>query len=162
MNGGILALDLATTTGWAEGLPGERPTSGTVRLAPVGSPPEAVFGGLLAFLAPRMTAFRYRMVIWEAPLDPRHLKTNVNTARVLLGLPAVAGAVAHQTGHYGANEASVHDVRSFTLGKRPAKGEAKRAVMDAMRARGFDPRDDNEADAISLWIYAEAIIGGRI
>lgn len=156
MNGGILFLDIATQTGWCEGLPGEKPVSGTIRLAPEGSKPAAIYGGMLAFLGARLTAFRYRMIVYEAPMDPRHMKTNINTARVLLGLPAVVEAVAHQTGHHAIREASVHDVRKLLLGRRPAKGDAKRDVIAAVRARGFDPADDNEADSIAGWLYAVA------
>lgn len=156
MNGGILFLDIATVTGWCEGLPGERPVSGSIRLAPEGSKPAAIFGGMMAFLGTRLTTFRYRRIVYEAPMDPRHMKTNINTARVLLGLPAVVEAVAHQTGHHSLSEARVDDVRMHLLGARPAKGEAKRAVIGAVRAMGFDPTDDNEADAIAGWIYAVA------
>jgi hypothetical protein len=153
MNGGILFLDVATQMGWCEGLPGEMPISGTVRLAPEGSKPAAIFGGMLSFLGARLTAFRYRMIAYEAPMDPRHMKTNINTARVLLGLPAVLEAVAYQTGHHAIREASVHDVRRHLLGARPAKGDAKRAVIEAVRGMGFDPKDDNEADSIAGWLY---------
>lgn len=156
MNGGILFLDIATTTGWAEGLPGDRPVSGKLRLAPEGSKPAAIFGGMLAFLGARLSAFRYRMIVYEAPMDPRHMKTNINTARVLLGLPAVVEAVAHQTGHHAIREANVHDVRKHLLGGRPAKGDAKREVIASLRGLGFDPADDNEADAIAGWLYAAA------
>lgn len=158
MNGGILFLDIATTTGWCEGLPGERPVSGKIRLAPEGSKPAAIFGGMLSFLGARLTAFRYRMIVYEKPMDPRHMKTNINTARVLLGLPAVVEAVAHQTGHHAIREANVHDVRKHLLGVRPAKGDAKRAVTEAVRALGFDPADDNEADAIAGWAYAVSLV----
>lgn len=158
MRGGILFLDLATQMGFCEGEPGERPVSGSVRLAPEGSRPAAIFGGLLAFLGERMTAIRYRCVVFEAPMDPRHMKTNINTARMLIGLPAIAEAVAYQTGHYGIREASVHDVRKHLLGARPAKGEAKGAVIARLRSMGFDPVDDNEADAIAGWLYAAAVI----
>lgn len=166
MNGGVLFLDLATTTGWCEGVPGtgDRPISGTQRLAPAGSPPAAVFGGLLDFLATRLTTFRYRLVVYEAPFDPRHMKTNLNTARVLLGLPAIVEAVAYQTGHYAIREAHVNDVRKHLLGFIPrrekgARGAAQKApVIEALRARGYAPKDDNEADAIAGWIYASDLI----
>ncbi len=167
MNGGILCLDLATTMGWCEGLPGEKPASGTIRLAPEGSKPAAIGGGLLDWLATRLTTFRYRMIVYEAPMDPRHMKTNINTARLLLGLPMVVEAVAYQTGHYGLREVSVNDVRKHLLGfiPRRQKGERgdgpKQAVISGLRGRGFDPADDNEADAIAAWIFVTDTIAGR-
>ncbi len=161
MQGGILFLDLATQMGWCEGIPGDsaKPVSGTHRLAPPGASPAAIFGGLIDWLATRLMAVRYQMVVYEAPMDPRHMKTNLNTARVLLGLSAVVEGVAYQTGHYRLKEANVHDIRKHLLGHRPAKGEAKAAVMAAVSRAGFDPKDDNEADAIAGWIYSAALLG---
>ena len=41
------------------------------------------------------------------------------------------------------------------------KGNAdKAAVIAAMRARGFEPADDNEADAIAILLWALAMEGG--
>jgi Holliday junction resolvasome RuvABC endonuclease subunit len=41
------------------------------------------------------------------------------------------------------------------------KGNApKQAMIDAGRARGFDPADDNEADAIALLMWAIETKGG--
>jgi hypothetical protein len=169
MNGGILFLDLATTMGWCEGIPGtgDRPASGTVRLAPAGSSPAAIFGGLLDFMATRLTAFRYRLVVYEAPMDPRHMKTNINTARILLGMPAIVEAVAHQTGHHSLREAHVNDVRNSLLGYIPRRekggkpGDQKAPVIARLRECGYDPKDDNEADAIAGWIYAAKMISGK-
>lgn len=169
MNGGVLFLDLATTMGWCEGVPGtgDRPMSGTIRLAPEGSPPAAVFGGLLDFLITRLTTFRYRLIVYEAPMDPRHMKTNINTARILLGMPAIVEAVAYQTGHHALREASVNDVRKSLLGYIPrrAKGDApaaqKAPVIAELRACGYEPKDDNEADAIAGWIFACKLIAPR-
>jgi hypothetical protein len=166
MNGGILALDLATTMGWAEGVPGtgDRPTCGTQRLAPSGSEPAAIFGGMIDFIARRMQAFQYRMVIYEAPFDPRVMgfKTNVNTARMLLGLPAIVEGVCYQMGMHNLREANVNDVRKFLLGVRPKKDEAKGAVIQRLRTLGHDPQDDNAADALALWLYAASIMDSRV
>ena len=153
VNGSIIFLDLARQTGFCEGVPGEKPTSGTVRLAPSGSEPKAVYAGMMEFLVPRLRAFKYGMVSFEAPFDPRHMKTNFNTARLLLGLPAIVEGVAHLTGHFNVREVRVDDVRKHLLGKRPAAGEAKKAVIARLRALGFDPADDNEADAIAGWLF---------
>lgn len=166
MNGGVLFLDLATTLGWCEGVPnsGERPVSGTIRLAPEGSQSPAVFGGMIDFLATRLTTFRYRMIVYEAPMDPRHMKTNVNTARILLGLPAIVEGVAHQTGHYSLREAHVNDVRKELLGfiPRRAKGDKpgsqKAPVIAKLRELGYQPKDDNEADAIAGWLFACSLL----
>ena len=163
MSGSILCLDLATTMGWCEGVPGEKPTSGTFRLAPVGSSAAAVHGGLVDWLAKRLTTFRYRMVVYEAPLDPRWSKQprSAATARLLLGLCGITEGICHQTGHT-VKEADVSGVRMHVLGARPPKGEGKTLVMQRLRLLGHEFRDDNEADAIAVWLYATALASSRI
>ena len=152
----IIFLDLARQTGWCEGIPGEPPSSGTERLAPSGAGRAAVQGGLLRFISKRLLAQHYFEVAFEAPMDPRHMKTNLNTARMLLGLPAVLEAAAVVTRHHNVTEHNVHDVRSYLLGHKPDKGGSKRAVIDKLISLGFAPADDNEADAIAGWLYVTA------
>jgi hypothetical protein len=156
----ILFLDLATTTGWCEGAPGEKPTSGKIRLAPEGSPIAAKHGGLLAFLGTRLTAFRYRAVVYEAPRDPRHMgnKTTMDTAMMLIGLTGVVEAVCHQTGHHRIMTADVHAVRKHLLGCRPQAGNAKHEVIAKLKTLGFAPSDDNEADAIAGWLHTCSVL----
>lgn len=163
MSGSVLFLDLATTTGFCEGIPGERPTSGKIRLAPEGSPAAAKQGGLLAFLGTRLTAFRYRAVVYEAPRDPRHMgnKTTMDTAMMLIGMTGVTEAVCHQTGHHRVMTADVHEVRKHLLGYRPDAGKAKIEVIRKLRSLGFNPADDNEADAIAGWLFATAKLEPR-
>lgn len=158
MTGRVLFLDLATTTGWCEGEPGKSPESGTIRLAPAGASPAAAFGGLIAFLGERLTARRYRLVAYEQPMDPRHLKTNINTARKLIGMPAIVEGLCHQTGHSRVHEVGVHAIRKSLIGGRPARGEAKREVTKHLHLLGYRPADDNEADAIAGWLHVTAII----
>lgn len=163
MSGSILFLDLATTTGWCEGIPGEKPTSGKLRLAPEGSPSAAKHGGLLAFLGTRLTTFRYRAVVYEAPRDPRHMgnKTTMNVAMMLIGMTGVVEAICHQTGHHRVMTSDVHAIRKHLLGYRPQAGDAKKEVIAKLRTLGFDPADDNEADAIAGWLHACATLEPR-
>ena len=51
----------------------------------------------------------------------------------------------------------VGTIKRFATGKGNAD---KAAVIDAMRARGFAPRDDNEADALAILIWAIETRGG--
>lgn len=164
MSGSVLCLDLATQMGWCEGEPGQKPTSGTVRLAPQGSSPAAVYGGLIDWLATRLTTFRYRMVVFEAPLDPRWQKQprSAATGRLLLGLCGITEGVCYQTGHHRVWEANVQDVRYHVLGARPPAGEGKKLVMQRLKLLGHEFSDDNEADAIAVWLYATAIADSRI
>lgn len=164
MSGSILCLDLATQMGFCEGEPGEKPTSGTVRLAPKGSSSAAVYGGLVDWLATRLTTFKYRMVVFEAPIDPRWQKQprSAATARLLLGLCGITEGICYQTGHFRVMEANVQDVRFHVLGVKPPSGQGKPMVMDRLRVLGHQFKDDNEADAIAVWLYATALADSRI
>lgn len=149
----ILFLDIATRTGWCVGVPGAVPSSGTFRLGRTGAKDAEVFGSMLAWLGGLLTEGRFARVIFEAPVGPGMAgKTNFSTMRRLNGLCAIAEAVCHQTGH-PVFQASAASIRKVVLGNgRPENPKA--AVMAEIRARGFDPADDNEADAISGWLYA--------
>jgi hypothetical protein len=149
--------------GWCEGAPGEKPTSGTHRLSPPGSSSAATLGGLIGWLGARLTAFHYRLVVFEAPLDPRWQKQprSEKTARTLIGLCGITEGICHQTGHR-VTEADVGKVRYHVLGQRPPKGEGKALVMQRIKALGCSFKDDNEADAIALWLYATAIVDSKL
>ena len=161
----VLALDLATRFGWCEGEVGGKPRFGSVRCAPEGAASPAIFGGYLKWLATRFQAFRPHVVAYEAPLPPSVMrgKTNVNTTRILLGLPAITEAVCDRSGIWKVYEARVDDVRQHFLGARTIRGaEAKRAVAARCRQLGLEPPDDNAADAIALWDYVCALRNPKI
>lgn len=167
MTGSILFLDLATQTGWCEGVPGQRPTSGTIRLAGSGGPNAEAYNTLYQFLDDRLRLTRYQMIAIEAPQSPSHMagRTNANTLRRLIGLCEVVEWVAYRHGYFGKRmvEARVDDVRRYLFaGSRPAKGEAKIAVVSRIKALGYQPADDNEADAIAGWLYASGIVGSKL
>lgn len=160
----ILAYDLATCTGWCEGVPGGEPRYGSIRFAPAGSSTAAIFGGAIKTFVERLQAFRPRVVVFEAPFAPSVMrgKTNANTARILLGLPAILEGCCYRLGVHDLREVSVGDVRQHFLGTRKLRSaEAKRAVIERCRALGFSPTDDNAADAIAVWHYASALIDPR-
>lgn len=161
MKGPILALDLATNMGWCEGISGEAPKYGSVRLAqPGGTNPEA-YETLYNFLSDRFTLTRYQMVIFEAPLPPSHMagKTNANTNMRLTGLCEVLEWICYRHSYFGnrIKKAAVHDVRKHLLGFRPQKGDAKKEVMERLRALGFSPPNHDAADALAIWLYATAL-----
>jgi hypothetical protein len=165
MSKSVLFLDLARQTGWAEGgvSPDARAMSGTVRLAPDGSDSPAVFAGMIDFLGNRLLAFKPKTIVYEAPFDPRHMKKiNENTIRLAWGLPAIVEAIAYKMGVYDIRMANVNDVRRSILGSLPQKNQAKLEVKRFVRALGYDPKDDNEADAILGWLYACTILDSKV
>lgn len=154
----ILALDIASRTGWAFGRPGEYPLSGSVRLAPPGASNGAIGRGMLRWLTDFITVSKPDILYYEVPLDPRHMgsKTTFKTARILLGLPFLVETIAEARGIYRLREAGVQDVRKHFCGT-PRPKDKKAAVLARCRQLRWDPVDDNAADALALWDFACAI-----
>ena len=144
----ILALDLGTTTGWAIRLHGGAEISGTVSFKP-----GRYEGGGMRFL-------RFRRWLDEMVNDGtvigtlyfeevrRHAATDA--AHVYGGLMATLTAWAEEQGipYQGV---PVGTIKRHITGKGNAD---KQAVIAAVRARGYQPTDDNEADAIALRLWA--------
>lgn len=161
----VLALDLATRYGWAEGLPGEKPRAGHGRFATEGASHEAIFWDALKWATARFQLTRYRLILIEAPLPSSFARgrTNIDTTTVLFGLPAVIGAVAFGLGQFNVKKAKPLDVRAYFLGRRSPSGkDGKRAVIDRCRDLGWiDPwtkPNDNMTDALALWAYGCACL----
>ena len=154
MRGSLLALDLGTSTGWALKTADDYWSSGTVQLRHT-----RYDGGGMRFL-------RFRR--WLEDLDQdagpieaiyfeevrRHVGTDA--AHVYGGLLAVLSAWCEErlVAYLGV---PVGTIKRFATGKGNAD---KAAVIDAMRARGFVPRDDNEADALAILLWAIETRGG--
>ncbi len=150
----ILALDLGTTTGWAlrghEGLI----TSGTASFRP-----GRFDGGGMRYL--RFTNWLTEIDRLSGPISAiwfeevrRHAGTDA--AHVYGGLMATLTAWAELRG------VPYEGVPVGTIKRHAAgKGNADKAAMvAAIRARGFSPADDNEADAIALLLWAIETNGG--
>ena len=150
----VLALDLGTTTGWAlRGYDGLI-TSGTVSFKP-----SRFDGGGMRYL--RFQNWLSEMDRLSGPLSTiyfeevrRHIGTDA--AHVFGGLMAVLTAWAEMRG------VPYQGVPVGTIKKSATrKGNAnKQAMIDAARARGFYPKDDNEADAIAILFWAIETGGG--
>jgi len=144
----ILTLDLGTTTGWALHRSGQPVTSGT-----------AVFrndryqGGGMRYLkftrwldttleaAGRIDAVYFEEVRRHLGVDAAH---------------AYGGFLAHLTAWCERQGVPYEGVPVGTI-KRHAtgKGNASKAQMiEAIRRRGHDPADDNEADALAILHWA--------
>lgn len=150
----ILFLDLASTTGWAEGSPGERATCGSIRLAPPGSSPGAIGSGFMNFLVPRLQAFRPSLIVYESPFIQN--KMNANTTRVLWGLGFMTETIADRMG-IQVREANLNTIRKHMLGFVPRGSGVKEAVVAFVSRLGYEPQDDNAADALLGWLFACAI-----
>ena len=152
----ILALDLATRFGWAEGTLEGPPRYGSERFAPAGADRAAVLGKAIVHFQRRFMAFKPAVVVFEAPLPPSFMRghTNFSTSRTLLGLPAIIEGLCSINGIYRVREAKVSDIRRFFIGGNPRGEEGKKQTIEKLVGMGYAPQDDNAADALALWHYA--------
>ena len=157
----ILALDLATKTGWARGRIGEPPEFGSVRFGNASSDQNIIFGAALAwtskFLAERLPDALYI----EALLPPQAMlnKTSRQVRDRLAGLHGVVRGVAQLRGVERIEICTVGDVRAHFIGDRGLKrARAKGETMLQCRRLGWDAKDDNQGDALAIWSYAGALI----
>ncbi|HYZ34993.1 MAG TPA: hypothetical protein VE684_22255 [Crenalkalicoccus sp.] len=151
----VLALDLGTTTGWAlRGRDGGI-TSGTIAFRPSrfegGGMRYLRFRswlGELAALAGGLARIAFEEVRSHAGADAAHLYG---------GFLAHLSAWCEERG-IAYEGVPVGTIKRFATGRGNAD---KAAMVAAMRARGFAPADDNEADAIALLLWATESQGGR-
>ena len=150
----ILALDLGTTTGWA------------MRLAD-----GVVVSGTMEFRSGRYEGGGMRFLRFRSWLD--HLLDGAKTIDLIhfeevrrhAGTDAAhiyGGFLAHLSAWCELKHIPYQGVPVGTI-KRHATGKGntgKDAVIAAMRARGFNPEDDNEADALAILSWAIDTQGG--
>jgi len=150
----ILSLDLGTTTGWAIQLAG-----GTIESGNMSFRPSRYDGGGMRYLRFRgwldcvaRDAAAIAAVYFEEVR--RHIGTDA--AHLYGGFLATLTAWCEQ------NKIPYQGVPVGTIKRHVAgKGNAdKSAVIEAIRARGFKPADDNEADAIAILLWAIDTHGG--
>jgi hypothetical protein len=157
----ILALDLATRTGFACGRPSDSvpPYSGSRRLASPGASMGAVFKDCRTWLSAFLEAHPVQLIVFEAPhFAP---KSNIGTLRTLIGLAAIVEELAY-SGGYDVREAAVADVRRHFIGANLKRKAAKEATIDNCYRLGWKPTDDNEADALALWHYQASFFDPKL
>ena len=151
----VLALDLGTTTGWALRSPDGTTTSGTMSFKPTrfegGGMRFLRFRGWLAQIAD-LSGGITRIAFEEVR---RHVSTD--SSHAYGGFLATLTAWCEQEA-IPYEGVPVGTIKAFATGKGNAN---KAAMIEAIRARGFAPADDNEADAIALLLWATQPTGGR-
>lgn len=165
MTGAVLALDLARCYGWCEGEPGAEPRFGSAVFAKQGATQEEIFSGAIREIGSRLAAFPPRVLVYEEPelFRLRDGKATKATIEVLFGLPAVVQGIAHRFGVPIIRKAATGDVRKFFIGKRQLpRAQAKIAVVKECRARGWEVRNDDEADACAIWSFTCAALEPRL
>lgn len=180
MTGGILALDLATRLGWAyagpaameswprtameaAAMPSPPAVSGWFRLPKTGPDVGWFLDAYHDFLTSSLDLHQPARVVFEAPWvgvkKDRHgnvSQTHQDTARKLLCLAGHTEFVCRRR-RIAYREANNATVRKHFIGKgRGDRATLKRLTIDACKARGWSPENDDEADALGLLDYAVA------
>lgn len=150
----LLALDLGTMTGWAL-----RPSNAAIVSGTASFKPSRYDGGGMRFL-------RFQNWLDQAARDAqtigavyfeevrRHLGTDA--AHLYGGFLSILTAWCEQRG-IAYQGVPVGTIKRFATEKGNA---GKDAVVAAIRARGFQPADDNEADALAILLWAIETNGG--
>lgn len=169
----LLAIDPATTLGFACGAIGAGPEYGTVKFADKRGA-GAILSRARFWLNDRITVWKPEVVIFEAPYIPmprtkfvragteppptRGIPMDPMVLRRLCALVGLIEEICFERAIECRECVSVEFVKFFT-GKGSWKGRdaKKEAVMRVCRIYGWNPADDNAGDALALWSYAEFI-----
>jgi Holliday junction resolvasome RuvABC endonuclease subunit len=150
----ILALDLGSTTGWAARNSRCRILHGTAEFRPT-----RFEGGGMRYL--RFGKWLDQTLDVTGGIDAvyfeevrRHAGTDA--AHIYGGFLAALTSWCEQHG-IAYQGVPVGTIKRFATGKGNAD---KQAMIAATRERGFDPSDDNEADAIAILLWALETKGG--
>lgn len=152
----ILALDIATKTGWCAGVIGSNdPQLGSVRLLGRGAEDGAIGAAMADWLADMITVHRPRLVAYEAPLQiGQH--SGQAAGLVTIGLVMMVKVICWRR-EVRCAPFHVSTVRANTIGR----GNASKADVAAWCAeQGWTvPQVSGEpdldaTDAAALWAYA--------
>lgn len=146
----ILAIDIGTQCGWALGTRGGAAKGGSESFSP------AKHGGH----GRRWLAFRQFLTETARGAGEVHAVyfEDVKRHEGVLAAHAYGGFLAMLQAWCAANQIPMYPVGVGAIKKHwTGKGNANKAVMvESAKARGFNPVDDNHADALALLSYAFA------
>lgn len=142
----ILGFDLATCTGHCHGEADECPTLGHFILPKTGPDVGAFLEAAEDRLTGLIMAITPGVVCFESPILPQ--ATSLATTRKLHGLAGMLELVCRR-----ANVECVEVMPSIVKKVLTGRGNAKKPEMiAAARAMGFDPKVEDEADALGVWL----------
>src|SRR5262245_55506612 len=149
----ILALDLATVTGWAWGKPGAKPTFGSQRFGKTGAARAEIYRQYRLWLALMCSTHNIKLIVFESAAVPSFMigKTNVDTTKFLFGLTEHLEEWAYR--QVELREASVAQVRSHFIGQNFKRDVARPLIKEQCHARGWMAETDDECDALALLDY---------
>lgn len=151
----ILGLDLARQTGWACGEPCALPVYGTLRLDAATEPARFLQLGRM------VTGLIQQHGVTAVVIEQPHVsaKFGFNALMPLFGYRAAALMAAESRGVPVNWAAGASTVRKHFIGAGGLKREAaKAAVVERCRQRGWNPKNDDEADALALLDWRLAVL----
>lgn len=148
VNRTLLALDLGSKLGWAMRLREGTFSSGTVAFKP-----GRFEGAGMGFL--RFRHWLDELAKTSGGIDVVYFE-EVRAHAGTLAAQVYGGFLAHLTAWCEFHHVPYQGVPVATIKKHATgKGNAdKKAVIAAMQAKGFNPQDDNEADALAILQWA--------
>jgi len=161
----VLALDIATTTGFAIGPHDGEPRAGLACFGSRNAVSAEVFAKAQAWALEFMGAEKPDVVMLEALLPPTAMlnSTSRATRDRLCGLNAIMLACAKTCGAGEIASATVGDIRAHFIGDRTLKRRnAKAEVLSKCRELGWPAHCDDVGDALACWSYACALIEPRL
>lgn len=149
IEGIILALDLATATGWCAGVPDNpNPDFGHFVIPPTGDDVGAFGLKFAEWFKAHIERLKPELIIFEAPILPKQCQPM--TARKLMGLAFMVEMMARHR-NIRCREGRASTVKKYFAGS----GRAQKADTMAMcRRYGWQVKTYDEADACALWAYA--------
>lgn len=146
MSGTYLALDLGTKCGWAWGKGNAPAAHGTLDLTP-----GRFSGGGMRYVRFRRELEDLLQGVSRVAFEEVRRHMGVDAAHVYGGLMAVLTGLCEERG-IPYEGVPVGTIKKHATGKGNAsKGE----MVAAMKARGYDPKTEDEADALALWHWMQ-------
>ena len=148
----LFALDLATKTGWASGTPEAQRglVWGHIKLPSTGSDIGAFLAAYRTWLVGMIDMHQPDWIAFEAPVLPQ--QTSLNTVRKLQCLCGLTELIARDH-KIDCTEANNQKVKVFFTGHGGKKGDR---IIKSCNVRGWDTQDQDEADALAVWLYTLA------
>lgn len=153
----ILAFDLATNTGVAYGRPGERPTMESINL---GVSQGQRFAQAVLMTRRLCRSVKPDFIVVEAPMAAGGGGVAAR-AELAMGIRGCVIGMAFLES-ISVSQYAASTVRKHFIGHgRMARKEAKRATLMRCKQLGWNPLNDDEADAAALWDLACAKRGQK-
>lgn len=142
----ILALDLGTACGWAAGEQLLEPTRQAIQFGTFDLRAGRFSGGGMRFVRFEQELNNFKGLVDQVVFEEVRRHRGTDAAHVYGGLLATMSAWCEKNG-IPYEGVPVQKIKSFATGKGNAD---KAAVVNAVTGWGFQPKNDNEADAIAL------------